>query len=70
MLVLTRRDRPVRAEADALATDLVGRGVEVSEVQLGPLAAGRYAEAADLLASALDEHAQISRPAGWPEPRR
>ncbi|HEV7788630.1 MAG TPA: AAA family ATPase [Pseudonocardia sp.] len=38
MLVLTRRDRPVRAETDALVTDLAGRGVEVSEVQLGPLA--------------------------------
>ena len=40
MLVLTRRDRPVRAEADALAADLAGQGVEVTEVQLGPLASG------------------------------
>jgi DNA-binding SARP family transcriptional activator/tetratricopeptide (TPR) repeat protein len=37
MLVLTRRDRPVRPEADALVADLAGRGVKVSEVQLGPL---------------------------------
>ncbi|MGQ0718404.1 MAG: ATP-binding protein [Pseudonocardiales bacterium] len=43
MLVLTRRDRPVRAEADALVADLAGRGVEVSEVQLGPLADGELA---------------------------
>ncbi len=38
MLILTRRDRPVRAEADALVADLASRGVEVSEVQLGSLA--------------------------------
>ncbi|MGH3945689.1 MAG: ATP-binding protein, partial [Pseudonocardiaceae bacterium] len=43
MLVLTRRDRPVRAEADALVADLAGRGVKVSEVQLGPLADGELA---------------------------
>jgi predicted ATPase len=43
MLVLTRRDRPVRAEADALVADLAGRGVKVSEVQLGPLGDGELA---------------------------
>jgi DNA-binding SARP family transcriptional activator/tetratricopeptide (TPR) repeat protein len=43
MLVLTRRDRPVRAEVDALVADLTGRGIKVSEVQLGPLADGELA---------------------------
>ena len=38
LLVLTRRDRPVRAEADALVADLASRGVEVTQVELGPLA--------------------------------
>lgn len=33
----------MRAEADALAADLAGWGIEVSEVQLGPLADGELA---------------------------
>ncbi|MDN5918201.1 MAG: AAA family ATPase [Pseudonocardia sp.] len=37
LFLLTRRDRPVRPEADALLADLAGRGVEVGEIELGPL---------------------------------
>src|SRR4051794_41167425 len=38
LLVLTRRDRPARAELDALLADLAGRGVPVTEVDVGPIA--------------------------------
>jgi hypothetical protein len=55
MLVLTRRDRPVRAEADALAADLANRGVEVSEVQLGPLADGELAAVVCSVAPLTDD---------------
>ena len=41
LFVLTRRDRPDRPDADALLADLAGRGVEVAELELGPLADGR-----------------------------
>ncbi len=34
LLVLTRRDRPARPDADALVADLTGRGVEVVEIDL------------------------------------
>ena len=37
LFVLTRRDRPERPTADALLADLAGRGVEIAEVELGPL---------------------------------
>ncbi|GAA4360942.1 ATP-binding protein [Angustibacter luteus] len=37
LLVLTRRDRPVRTDLDALLADLVGRGVPVTEIELGPV---------------------------------
>ncbi len=37
LFVLTRRDRPGRPDADALLADLAGRGVDVSEIELGPL---------------------------------
>jgi DNA-binding SARP family transcriptional activator/tetratricopeptide (TPR) repeat protein len=37
LFVLTRRDRPTRPDADALLADLAGRGIEVTEVELGPL---------------------------------
>ena len=55
MLVLTRRDRPVRAEADALAADLAGRGVEVREVQLGPLTDGELAAVVCSVAPLADD---------------
>ena len=41
LFVLTRRDKPDRPDADALLADLAGRGVEVAELELGPLAGGR-----------------------------
>ena len=37
LFVLTRRDRPARPDADALLADLTGRGIDVTEVELGPL---------------------------------
>ncbi|MGE3289033.1 MAG: AAA family ATPase, partial [Pseudonocardia sp.] len=37
LLVLTRRDRPARREADALLADLAGRGVGIDEIDVGPL---------------------------------
>jgi tetratricopeptide (TPR) repeat protein len=37
LFLLTRRDRPTRPETDALLTDLAGRGVDVEEIELGPL---------------------------------
>ena len=39
LFVLTRRDRPGRPTADALVADLAGRGVEVTDLELGPLSA-------------------------------
>jgi tetratricopeptide (TPR) repeat protein len=41
--VLTRRDKPDRPAADALLADLAGRGVEVAELELGPLSAAEVA---------------------------
>ena len=38
LFLLTRRDRPSRPEADALLADAAGRGVEVHEIDLSPLA--------------------------------
>jgi DNA-binding SARP family transcriptional activator/tetratricopeptide (TPR) repeat protein len=37
LLVLTRRDRPVRPELDALLADLARRGVPITEVDVGPI---------------------------------
>ena len=37
LFLLTRRDRPSRPETDALLADAAGRGVEVREIDLGPL---------------------------------
>ena len=45
LFVLTRRDRPARPDADALLADLAGRGLEVGEVELGPLPPRELAEA-------------------------
>jgi DNA-binding SARP family transcriptional activator/tetratricopeptide (TPR) repeat protein len=44
LFVLTRRDRPARPDADALLADLAGRGVDVAEVELGPLRGPEVAE--------------------------
>ncbi|MGD9528607.1 ATP-binding protein [Pseudonocardia sp.] len=43
LVVLTRRDRPARPEADALLADLAGRGVAVAEIDVGPLTAAELA---------------------------
>jgi DNA-binding SARP family transcriptional activator/tetratricopeptide (TPR) repeat protein len=59
LFVLTRRDRPDRPTADALVADLAGRGVEVTDLELGPLAAVELAavarSVADLTQAAVDQ---------------
>ena len=50
LFVLTRRDRPAHADADALLADLGSRGVEVTEIDLGPLPGGAVAEVATVAA--------------------
>ena len=59
LFVLTRRDKPDRPAADALLADLAGRGVEVAELELGPLSAVELAavarSAADLTDRAVDQ---------------
>ncbi len=59
LFVLTRRDRPDRPEADALMVDLAGRGIDVAEIELGPLQPSELAEivrgVATLPHPALDE---------------
>ena len=37
LLVLTRRDRPSRPELDALLSDLAGRAVRITELDIGPI---------------------------------
>jgi DNA-binding SARP family transcriptional activator/tetratricopeptide (TPR) repeat protein len=54
LFVLTRRDKPDRPAADALLADLAGRGVEVSELELGPLAAVELAAVARSVADLTD----------------
>jgi len=54
LFVLTRRDRPVRPDADALLADLIGRGVDVIDVELGPMSADELMAVARSLAT-LDE---------------
>jgi DNA-binding SARP family transcriptional activator/tetratricopeptide (TPR) repeat protein len=44
LFVLTRRDRPARPDADALLADLAGRGLDVAEIELGPLHPPEVAE--------------------------
>jgi DNA-binding SARP family transcriptional activator/tetratricopeptide (TPR) repeat protein len=56
LFVLTRRDKPDRPAADALLADLAGRGVEVAELELGPLSAVELAAVARSVAD-LTEHA-------------
>ena len=48
LFVLTRRDRPARPDADALLADLAGRGLDVTEIEPGPL---RPAEVAEVVRS-------------------
>ncbi|TCK22895.1 ATP-binding protein [Pseudonocardia endophytica] len=54
LFLLTRRDRPARPEADALLADVGGRGVDVGEIDLGPMDDAALAEVARASA-ALDE---------------
>jgi DNA-binding SARP family transcriptional activator/tetratricopeptide (TPR) repeat protein len=56
LFVLTRRDKPDRPAADALLADLAGRGVEVADLELGPLSAAEVAAVARSVAE-LTEHA-------------
>jgi DNA-binding SARP family transcriptional activator/tetratricopeptide (TPR) repeat protein len=64
LFVLTRRDKPERPDADALLADLAGRGVEVAELELGPLAATEVAavarSVADLTDNAVDQVVQAA----------
>jgi predicted ATPase len=59
LFVLTRRDRPDRPAADALVADLAGRGVEVIDLELGPLSAVELAavarSVADLTEAAVEQ---------------
>ena len=55
LFVLTRRDKPGRPDADALLADLAGRGVEVAELELGPLAAVELAAVARSVADLTDD---------------
>ena len=54
LFVLTRRDRPTRPEADALLADLAGRGLDVAEIDLGPLRGQEVAEVARSVAMLAD----------------
>jgi DNA-binding SARP family transcriptional activator/tetratricopeptide (TPR) repeat protein len=55
LFVLTRRDRPDRPAADALLADLAGRGVEVTELELGPLTPVEVAAVARSVADLTDD---------------
>jgi len=55
LFVLTRRDRPDRPAADALLADLASRGVEVTELELGPLTATEIAAVARSVANLTDD---------------
>jgi DNA-binding SARP family transcriptional activator/tetratricopeptide (TPR) repeat protein len=53
LLVLTRRDRPVRPELDAVLADLTGRSVRITEITVGPISDAEVAAlAAPMLAAA------------------
>ena len=54
LFVLTRRDKPDRPDADALLADLAGRGVEVAELELGPLSEAELAAVARSVADLTD----------------
>src|SRR4051794_23049045 len=53
LLVLTRRDRPARAELDALLTDLASRKVPAAEMVLGPIDDAAIAALATATAATL-----------------
>jgi DNA-binding SARP family transcriptional activator/tetratricopeptide (TPR) repeat protein len=55
LFVLTRRDRPDRPAADALLADLAGRGVEVAELELGPLSEVEVAAVVRSMADLTDD---------------
>jgi DNA-binding SARP family transcriptional activator/tetratricopeptide (TPR) repeat protein len=59
LFVLTRRDKPGRPAADALLADLAARGVEVADLELGPLSPTELAavarSVADLNQDAVDQ---------------
>jgi DNA-binding SARP family transcriptional activator/tetratricopeptide (TPR) repeat protein len=55
LFVLTRRDKPDRPDADALLADLAGRGVEVAELELGPLSEVELAAVARSVADLTDD---------------
>ena len=55
LFVLTRRDKPDRPDADALLADLAGRGVEVAELELGPLAAVELVSVGTVVADLTDQ---------------
>jgi DNA-binding SARP family transcriptional activator len=59
LFVLTRRDKPDRPAADALLADVAGRGVEVADLELGPLSPAELAavarSVADLSQDAVDQ---------------
>ena len=59
LFMLTRRDKPDRPAADALLADLAGRGVEVADLELGPLSPAELAAVArgvaDLSEDAVDQ---------------
>jgi DNA-binding SARP family transcriptional activator/tetratricopeptide (TPR) repeat protein len=55
LFVLTRRDKPDRPTADALLADLAGRGVEVAELELGPLSQVEVAAVARSVAELTDD---------------
>jgi len=54
LFVLTRRDRPHRPAADALVADLAGRGIEVADIELGPLSQAEVAAVARSVAELSD----------------
>jgi hypothetical protein len=55
LLALTRRDRPERPAADALLADLIGRGVEAAEFELGPLSEAEVAAVARSVADLTND---------------
>jgi DNA-binding SARP family transcriptional activator/tetratricopeptide (TPR) repeat protein len=64
LLVLTRRDQPVRPELDAILADLAGRGVPVTELAVGPIT---DAEVAALAAGLVGDDAAVRQVVGAAE---
>ena len=67
LFVLTRRDRPARSEIDALLADLAGRGLDVAEVELGPLRGPEIAEVVRSVAG--DSSGPVVDDVSSPQPR-